>query len=191
MCAVLCKLKFPSKQCNTQIFITVFLLHYCKTYYHFFKKHVCLNCSFCSKKVRNTAIFCVLLQCVPYFVSEDFPISLHAKCRWLFLVGHFHKNILNIGATIRLFLLCTISATKANFKCEKNRGNLCLISVCKHLLLCYNIFTTEKTAGNAPVLKMYKILHGHAFLWGNGVKFVGSPATVSLKRGQVRMPDRM
>ena len=36
---------------------------------------------FVAKKVCNTAIFCVLLQCVPYFVSEDFPISLHAKCR--------------------------------------------------------------------------------------------------------------
>ena len=41
MCAVLCKLKFPSKQCNTQIFITVFLLHYCKIYYHWYQK-ICL-----------------------------------------------------------------------------------------------------------------------------------------------------
>lgn len=102
---------------------------------------------FVAKKFATHPFFCVLLQRVPYFASEDFPISLHAKCRWLFLVGHFHKNILNIGATIRLFLLCTISATKANLKCEKNRGNLCLISVCKHLLLCYNIFTTEKNCG--------------------------------------------
>lgn len=145
MCAVLYKSKFSNSA--THKFSFKFFLHYCKTFYHFFKKHGCLNCSFCSKKVCNTAIFCVLLQCAPYFVSEDFPISLHAKCRWLFPVGHFYKNILNIGATIRLFLLCTISATKANFKCEKNRGNLCLISVCKHLLLCYNIFTTEKNCG--------------------------------------------
>ena len=79
MCAVLYKSKFSNSA--THKFSFKFFLHYCKTFYHFFKKHGCLNCSFCSKKVCNTAIFCVLLQCAPYFVSEDFPISLHAKCR--------------------------------------------------------------------------------------------------------------
>lgn len=104
-------------------FVWVFL-HYCKTYYHFFKKHVCLNCSFCSKKVRNTAISCVLLQRVPYFVSEDFPISLHAKCRWLFPVGHFYKNILNIGATIRLFCCVQFLQRKQTSNVKKQRKPL-------------------------------------------------------------------
>ena len=87
MCAVLCKLKFPSKQCNTQIFITVFLLHYCKTFYHFFKKHVCLNCSFCSKKKFATQPFFVYCN-VCRLVQKQVPLKTvqHTNFRFGFPV---------------------------------------------------------------------------------------------------------
>ena len=123
MCTVLHKSKFPSKQCSTQILVSVFVYIIAKFIIIGIKKYGCLNCSFCRKKVYNTAIFCVL-QCVPYFVSEDFPISLHAKCRCLFPVGHFYKNILNIGATIRLFCCVQFLQRKQTSNVKKQRKPL-------------------------------------------------------------------
>ena len=119
MCAVLCKSKFPSKQCNTPIFVSVFLLHYCKTYYHFFKKHVCLNCSFCRQNNCNTPIFlCVVATCA-VFCKRRFPNKFTCKMPLTVSRRTFLQKHLKYWRNNTTVLLCTISATKANFKCEK------------------------------------------------------------------------
>ena len=59
MCAVLYKSKF-SNSATHQFSFRFFFYIIAKLIIIGIKKYGCLNCSFCRKKVYNTAIFCVL-----------------------------------------------------------------------------------------------------------------------------------
>ena len=77
MCAVLYKSKFSNSA--THKFSFKFFLHYCKTFYHFFKKHGCLNYSFCRQNNCNTPIFlCVVATCA-VFCKRRFPNKFTCK----------------------------------------------------------------------------------------------------------------
>ena len=184
MCAVLYKSKFSNSA--THKFSFKFFLHYCKTFYHFFKKHGCLNYSFCRQNNCNTPIFlCVVATCA-VFCKRRFPNKFTCKMSLTFSnsISYWRNNT----TVFAVYNFCNEGKLQMR---KKQRKPLLNFSLQTSFVVLQYFYNRKKTAGNAPVLKMYKILHGHAFLWGNGVKFVGSPATVSLKRGQVRMPDRM
>ena len=146
MCAVLCKSKF-SNSATHQFSFQFSLLHYCKTFYHFFKKHGCLNYSFCRKKVCNTAIFLCIVATCAVFCKRRFPNKFTCKMSLTFSRRTFSQKHIKYWRNNTTVFAVYNFCNEGKLQLRKNRQNLCLISVCKHLLLCYNIFTTEKNCG--------------------------------------------
>ena len=147
MCAVLCKSKFPSKQCNTPIFISVFPFTLLQNLLSFFQKIWLPELQFLSQKsLKHSHFLCVVAMCA-VFCKRRFPNKFTCKMpltfsRRTFLQKHL-KYWRNNTTVFAVYNFCN----EGKLQLRKNRRNLCLISVCKHLLLCYNIFTTEKNCG--------------------------------------------
>ena len=91
MCAVLHKSKFPSKQCSTQILVSVFLLHYCKTYYHWYQKIWLPELQFLlQKSLQHSHFLCIVATCAVLYKSKFSNSATHKFSFKFFL--HYCKT---------------------------------------------------------------------------------------------------